>query len=161
PPAGSQIVVVCDGQTPELSEQAAAALAARLSPQPKLFHADRRPDAGPFWAQNGLLYASTKDVQPAMAQLIKAEPFLGPMAADPSMRGLMTTLSTTLQGVSGGQASLSDLRNPIRRLADVLESLRAGKPTFFSWRALITPGALDPRELRHVILVDPSLEFAR
>jgi hopanoid biosynthesis associated RND transporter like protein HpnN len=161
PPAGSQIVVVVDGQTPELSEQAAAALAARLSPQPKLFHAVRRPDAGPFWAQNGLLYASTKDVQTAMAQLIKAEPFLGPMAADPSMRGLMTTLSTTLQGVSGGQASLSDLRNPIRRLADVLESLRAGKPTFFSWRALITPGALDPRELRHVILVDPSLEFAR
>lgn len=161
PQAGSKIVVIVDGQTPELSEEAAASLAQWLSAQPKLFRAVQRPDAGPFWAHNGLLFAPTKDVQTIMAQLIKVEPFLGPMAADPSIRGLMATLSTTLQGVRSGQALLQDLRNPIQRLADALESLRAGKPTFFSWRTLISGGTPDKRELRHLILVDPSLEFAR
>src|SRR6202167_1964647 len=50
PSDGSNIVVVIDGQTPELSEQAAARLSERLRAQPNLFHAARRPDAGAFWA---------------------------------------------------------------------------------------------------------------
>ncbi len=160
PPSGSQVVVVVDGQTPELTEQAAAALAARMSAQPQ-FHAVRRPDAGPFWDHEGLLYLPLKDVQSNMAQLIQAQPFLGPIAADPSIRGLMGALSTALQGVSLGQASLDDIHKPIHRLADALEGIEAGRPTFFSWRTLISNGQPDPRELRHVILVAPSLDFAR
>ena len=161
PPSGAQVVVVVDGQTPELAEQGAAALAARLSAQPQLFHAVRRPDAGSFWDHEGLLYLSLKDVQSNMAQLIQAQPFLGPIAADPSIRGVMGALSTALQGVTLGQAKLEDIDKPVTRLADALESLRAGKPTFFSWRTLISSGPPDPRELRHVILLDPSLDFAR
>ncbi|HEX4198710.1 MAG TPA: MMPL family transporter [Caulobacteraceae bacterium] len=161
PPAGSQIVVVVDGQTPELAEQGAAALAAKLRSQPQLFHAVRQPDAGPFWAHEGLLYLSLQDVQSTTAQLIQAQPFLGPIAADPSIRGLMGALSTALQGVSMGQASLDDIHKPISKLADALESLRAGKPTFFSWQTLISNGPPDPREMRHVILVDPSLDFTK
>jgi len=61
-------VVVVDGETPELSEEAAASLAKSLSAQ---FEFVRRPDAGPFWDHNGLLFASTKDVRAVTAQLIK------------------------------------------------------------------------------------------
>ncbi len=161
PPDGSLIVVVVDGKTPELAEQGAAALADKLAAQPDLFHAVRRPDAGPFWSRNGLLFASVKDVRTTMDQLIKAQPFLGPVAADPSIRGLMGTLTTALQGVGAGQASLEDLHDPIVRLADVLEDIKAARPTFFSWRALIAGGASDPRELRHLILVNPGLDFAQ
>ena len=161
PPDGSRIVVVVDGKTPELAEQGAAALAAKLTAETGQFKAVRRPDAGPFWSHNGLLFASTADVQTTMDQLIKAQPFLGPVAADPSIRGLMGTLTTALQGVTAGQANLDDLRSPIARLADALESLKVGRPTFFSWRTLVTGGAPDPRELRHVILIDPKLDFAQ
>jgi hypothetical protein len=154
-----QIVVVVDGETPEQSEAAATLLAARLRAEPDMFYAVRRPDAGPFWSHNGLLYAATRDVQATMAELIKAEPLLGPMAADPSLRGLMTTLSTALQGVSSNAASLKDLRKPIRALATALEQLRTGRPSFFSWRALVRDGRPDPHELRHVILTDPRLQF--
>jgi hopanoid biosynthesis associated RND transporter like protein HpnN len=161
PHASARLVVVVDGQTPELAEQATAALTQRLSARPNLFHFVRRPDAGPFWARNGLLYAPTATVQSDMDALIKAQPFLGPVAADPSLRGLMTTLTTALQGVSSGAASLDDLHTPIARLADALEGLKAGRPTFFSWRTLISGKPADPRELRHLILVDPSLDFAR
>src|SRR5882672_9423571 len=145
PSDGSNIVVVIDGQTPELSEEAAARLTERLSAQPNLFHAVQRPDAGPFWAHNRLLFASTEDVKTVTAQLVKAQPFLGPMASDPSIRGLSDTLSLTLQGVDSGQALLQDLRTPIRTLADALQGLAADKPSFFSWSALIAerePGKL-------------------
>ena len=161
PSAGTQIVVVIDAQTPELGERAAAALADKLSAQKTVFNSVRRPDAGPFWAHNGLLYASSADVQLTMDRLVKAQPFLGPMAADPSIRGLMSTLSTILQGASSGQTPLTEIRKPIQTLADAIERLRAGKPVFFSWRAMIADGATDAHELRRVILVEPKLEYAR
>ena len=161
PQNANQIVVVVDGKTPELAEQGAAALAAKLADDPKLFPAVRRPDGGPFWAQEGLLFAPTADVKANMDRLIAAEPFLGPMAADPSLRGLMNALSTALQGVNDGQAQLTSLSAPMARLADALEAVEAGKRASFSWRTLISGGAADPRELRHIVLVTPRLDYGQ
>ena len=161
PQGSSDIVVVIDGQTPELSEAAAARLAADLGAQGKLFHSVQRPDSGPFWAHNGLLFASTADVKTALAQLLKSQPFLGSMAADPSLRGLANTISLIVQGADTEPDSRQRLRNPIRSLTEALRGLAAGKPTFFSWRTLITGHAADKSELRHIILVDPVLDFTQ
>jgi hopanoid biosynthesis associated RND transporter like protein HpnN len=161
PPESSNIVVVVDGQTPELSEAAAARLAERLAAQTTLFRSVERPDSGPFWAHNGLLFASTEDVKTAIAQLLKAQPFLGSMASDPSLRGLADTLSLTLQGVKNRLAAPPELRTPIRTLGDALQKVAAGKASFFSWRTLMTGHAPDRRELRHILLVDPVLDFTQ
>ena len=157
----SNIVVVVDGQTPELSEAAVVSLAASLRAQTKLFHSVQRPDSGPFWAHNQLLFASTQDVKTFTAQLLKAQPFLGSMAADPSLRGLANTLSLAVQGVSNGQASPQELRTPMRTLTDALQGVAVGRSSFFSWRSLITRHEPDTRELRHIVLVDPVLDFSQ
>jgi hopanoid biosynthesis associated RND transporter like protein HpnN len=161
PPDTSNIVIVIDGQTPELAEAAAARLAADLAAQTQLFRSVQRPDGGPFWEHNRLLFASIADVKSAIAQLLKAQPFLGAMAADPSLRGLASTLSLTMKGLDTGEATAEDLRAPIRTLADALSGLATGKASFFSWRTLITAGAPDKRELRHLILIDPALDYSR
>jgi uncharacterized protein len=161
PAESSDIVVVVDGRTPELSEAAAARLAASLSTRTRLFHTVQRPDGGSFWAHNGLLFASTEDVKTFIAQLLKSQPFLGSMASDPSLRGLANTLSLTLRGVNDSQASTQELRTPIRTLADALQGLALGRPTFFSWRALITGHTPDAGELRHIILIEPVLDFTQ
>ena len=137
----------------------AAALADKLTADPAHFTSVRRPDGGDFWAREGLLFAPTADVEATKNRLIAAEPFLGPMAADPSLRGLMNALGTALQGVAGGQAQLSALATPMNHLADALEKLEAGKPAVFSWQALI--GGADPRQLRKLILVDPTLDYTQ
>jgi len=158
-PGGDQIVVVIDGKTPELAESGAAALAARLSQRPDLFHAVERPDSG-FFAREGLLYLPTAQVQRQMSQLIQAQPFLGPLAEDPSLRGLMTTLSTTLKGVASGQAKLADLQTPIAALAAAMDNVRAGRPAYFSWSGLVSGGAAAPSALRRIVLVTPVLDFS-
>jgi hopanoid biosynthesis associated RND transporter like protein HpnN len=160
-PFPGKIVVVIDAQTPELAEQAAQGITDRLQSRPKLFPQVLRPDGGTFWRQNGLLFESTKDVSDQMAQLIKAEPFLGSLAADPSLRGVATTLSTLATGVTSGSASLSDLDQPSKQLATSLEALEAGKPAFFSWRTLVSGGKANPDELRQLILVSPTLDFGK
>jgi hopanoid biosynthesis associated RND transporter like protein HpnN len=157
----SDIVVVIDGQTPELSEAATARLAVRLGTQARWFHSIERPDSGPFWEHNRLLFASTEEVKKLIAQLIKIQPFLGSMASDPSLRGLANTLSLTMQGVTSDKPAPPELHTPIRTLADTLQGLAAGKPRFFSWRTLISGDGPDERELRHIILLDPVLDFTQ
>ncbi|HTL92118.1 MAG TPA: MMPL family transporter, partial [Steroidobacteraceae bacterium] len=161
PQQSPDIVVVVDGRTPELSETGASALAASLSADTTLFRSVQQPDDGPFWARNRLLFASTEDVKKITAQIVKVQPFLGSMASDPSLRGLANTLSLIAKGVNSGETSVQDLRTPLRILADALEGLTTGHRPFFSWRTLITGSEPDERELRHIVLVDPRLDFTQ
>jgi hopanoid biosynthesis associated RND transporter like protein HpnN len=158
-PEGDQIVVVVDGATPELAERAAADVAARLANRPDLFRFVTRPDASPYFAREGLLFENVADVRRDMGQLVQAQPFLGPLAQDPSLRGLAGALSTAASGVNSGQATLADLDRPVRALADSLDALRAGRPAFFSWRSLISGRAADRRELRRIVLASPVLHY--
>ncbi|HUH86332.1 MAG TPA: hopanoid biosynthesis-associated RND transporter HpnN, partial [Stellaceae bacterium] len=81
------MVIVIDGKTPDQAEDAAAALTERLSKDP-LFRNVRRPEGGTFFQQNGLLLLPKKDVQDFADQIVKAQPFIGTLAADPSLRGV-------------------------------------------------------------------------
>jgi hypothetical protein len=93
------IVTVVDGVTPERAEQGASALAASLAAHRDIFVSIRRPDAGDFFTHNGLLFLPVEKVKSTTEQLVKAQSFLGALAADPSLRGIMKCLSTALQGV--------------------------------------------------------------
>jgi uncharacterized protein len=152
--------VVVDGATPELAESAAASLTAKLEPQTKLFQTVRRPDGGPFFAKEGLLFLSTAEVRSTTDQLVSAQPFLGPMAADPSLRGVASAIGALADGVIQGQTNLLAVEKPIRALADTLQKVAAGQPAFFSWQAMI---AADGKGLsaptRRFIIVKPALDY--
>ncbi len=158
-PQGDQIVAVIDGRTPELTEAAAQSLADKLQGRPDLFKFVSRPDSSAFFQQNGLLFQTQGEVRKQLAQLIQAQPFLGPLAADPSLRGLSESLSTATLGVSSQQAKLADLNRPITALADTIDSLRAGRKAYFSWRNLISGKPAPARELRHIVLASPIQDF--
>jgi hopanoid biosynthesis associated RND transporter like protein HpnN len=158
---GDQIVAVVDGATPELAEEAAADLTARLQSRPDLFRYVSRPDAGPYFSREGLLFQSPGEVTDQMNELVKAQPFLGPLAADPSLRGLAGTLSTVLLGVGTGDAKLTDLNRPITALDTALDAMRAGKPAVFSWRSMISGKAAARTELRRIVLASPVLDYGQ
>ena len=125
-------LVVIDGKTPELAESAAARLTEKLAANTHLFTHVRRPDGGAFFNQNGLLFLPLNEVRDTTRQLIKAQPFLGGLASDPSLRGIMTNLDTVLLGVGAGQAKLSDIDNALARFAGVFEAAAQGKTEFMS-----------------------------
>lgn len=159
PEQNNLTLVVIDGATPELAEAAAARLTDKLASDPVLFTHVRRPDGGPFFNQNGLLFLSLPELKQTVQQLIKAQPFLGGLAADPSVRGIMTTLSTVLLGVQSGQAKLADIDIPMVRFADTFSAAARGKVAFLSWRSLITGSPPKPEEIRRFIEVKPHLDF--
>ena len=94
-----------------------------------------------------------------MDQLIAAQPFLGALAVDPSLRGVADNLSTALLGVQHGQAKLADLNGPMAGLADTLDNVVAGKPAYLSWRSMVTGTKPGLRETRRFIEIRPNLDF--
>ncbi|MEI9995461.1 MAG: MMPL family transporter [Rhizomicrobium sp.] len=153
------ILVVVDGETPELAEAGTQALTDALAGRKTLFSVVRRPDGGDFFNKNGLLFLSVPEVRANTEQMIQAAPFLGPMASDPSLRGIMGSLQTALMGVARGQAKLSDIDRPMKGFGDTLAKVAAGGNTHLSWRSLVTGAPASGRETRRFIEVQPQLDF--
>ena len=153
-------LVVVTGVTGELAEQGAQRLTAALEQQKDLFTRVRRPDGGPFFGKEGLLFESQSEVKKTTDQLLAAQPFLGPLAADPSLRGVMGGLSTLARGVKEGRTDLKTIDPTLKALGDAVDQINAGKPTFFSWQALIATGKGGLKApLRRFIQVKPKLNY--
>ncbi len=160
PQRADLIAVVVDGATPELAEEATKTLALRLSSQPDKYRAVWRPDGGPFFERAGLLFESTAEVARTTQQLIAAQPLLGTLAADPTLRGLMDSLSLMLEGVEHDPAIVEQLAQPLAGFAEAFEAVVAGQVPAFSWHSLFTGSVPAPRELRRFILVQPVLDYS-
>lgn len=160
PQYGDTIVVVIDGKTAELAEHAAAALTLSMQADRTHFRSVARPDGGDYFAREGLLFGSEAEVSAATARMIAGQPFLGPLASDPSLRGISTTLAFMMQGVARGDATLAQVDRPIAALADALETRQAGKTAYFSWATLFGDRkAATQAPLRRLILARPVLDF--
>ena len=153
------IVAVIDGRTPELADRAAAVLAEKLALRKAEILGVDLPEGGPFWDREGLLFLSQKQVTDTTDQLIAAQPFLGPLAADPSLRGVMTSLLVPLSGVQSGAAKLSDIDKLMKALGGAMQTAADGAPAFFSWQTLLADGG-DAASTRQFVLIRPVLNFA-
>src|SRR5208283_2638882 len=92
PQRDNMILAVLDAPNPELANKGALELQRALAPQANFFAGVRCLEASDFFRREGLLFLPAKDVESRMDQLIEAQPFLGALAQDPSLRGLAGTL---------------------------------------------------------------------
>ena len=154
-------MIVVDGATPELADDGAKRLASALQQRPDLFHNVRQPDGGRFFERNGLLLLPMDDVRSVTDALIKVQPLLSALAADPSLAGAMKMLNVTLLGIDSGDVKLKDIEPQLKALAGTFEKAVAGQPAYFSWRTLVTGDAPDLGDKRRLILVQPELDYGQ
>ena len=159
PQFSNLIAIVIDGATPDQAEDAAAALAERLKKNPNLFKSVKRPDGSDFFRKNGMLFLSKAEVQSFADQMVQAQPLIGTLAADPSLRGLFDTLALTAQGIERGEAKGDELDHPFMVFADTVEASLAGKYHPLSWQSLLTGRKPSTRELRKFVLAQPVLDY--
>ena len=159
PQRADLIVVVLDGATPESVEQATAALTQRLTNLPELFQAVWRPDGGAFFDRAGLLFEPIAELSQTTQHLIAAQPLLGSLAADSSVRGLMDALALLGEDAPADPTIVHELAQSLGALADTFDAIAAGLALDFSWHTLISghPGV---RQLRRFVLVRPVLDYA-
>ena len=163
PRVDSSMAIVIDGKTPELAEDAAIRLTAAMLEDRKNFSTAIRPDGGEFFDRNGLLFGSLADVRQTTQKLIDAQPLLGSLAFDPSLRGVARSMATAAGGAADDPAdpAIRDLEAPLNALHTAISASLAGKPAYFSWQKLFSSGAGDLKpQLRRVVLSQPVYDFS-
>jgi uncharacterized protein len=160
PQQSDTIIAVVEAATPELADGASRTLAQALAKEPEHFQSVRQTDAGLFFERNGMLFLSTSELTRATEQLIRAQPFLATLAADPSLRGFAHALSFIPAGAKAGRVQFSEFAKPLTRIVKTLEALLAGGKGAFSWSELMMGEDPTARELRRFIQVKPVLDYS-
>jgi len=153
------LVVMIDSHTPDLAEDAAARLFAKISERTDLFQSVRRADGGPFFDRYGMLFLDAKDLDQVARSIIRAQPFIASLAADPSLRGLFDVLSLAMEGVARKATDFASFERPLSAIASATSSALSGDETPLSWRSLMIDRPVEPRELRRLILAQPKRDF--
>ena len=154
------IFVVVQAPTPELMNEATAALTEALAKNKDRFRAVTQFGGGGFFASNGLLFQSPENLKHSLAPLVQAEPLIHDLAIDPSLRGLISGLEDGLIGVQSNHIKLDDFTRVFNMASDALEKVIAGQPASFSWRVLVEGHPAEPNDLRGFIEVRPVLDYS-
>lgn len=91
---------------------------------------------------------------------MRAQPLIAALAGDPSLRGVMTALSFAAEGIRGGRIRLEQLAWPLSLADRTLSDVLSHKPATFSWQELLQGQPPPAKQLRHLIGVQPTLDFA-
>ncbi len=153
------LVAVVDADLPEIADATAAGLEAALAADTAHFRTVRRPDASPFFEQNGLLFLNKASLTTLLDQTIDAQPFLGQLVVDPSLRGLFAALSLLGVGVERGQADLAPFATALRSFHEALAAAAAGTPKPLSWQRLLAGPAAEMGGPYRLVLAQPRLDF--
>ncbi len=159
PELSDDIIVLAESDTAAGANDLASKLATQLRGDKQHFDAVYEPASGPFFARNGLLYLEPDELQDLADTLVKAQPMLGTLAQDTSLRGIFTIL---------GRAFDEDLepehQKVLSRIADDIsktaEAQLQGKPARTSWKAELfkdaTPAGAGNKSF---VLVRPKYDF--
>jgi uncharacterized protein len=154
------IVAVIDAPTPELADEATAALVQKLSQQKDLFRSVQQPKGGAFFAQNGFLFETADELGPQLGMLTRAQRLLQVLASDPSLRGVVQALQFGLLGVQGGQITLDNMTWAMTLGADAIEKVNAGQAAKFSWHELVEGRASTASELQRFLNIKGVLDYS-
>ena len=156
---GDDMALVVDAPTPEQAADVANKLAERLAAHKTLFAMVQRPGGGAFLEKEALLFQPLADVKTSVAALIEAQPLLGPVAADPSLRGVAGTLTTSLTGAEEDKGRLDRLAPAARGLDAALARAAKGDAAPVSWRALMTGETVAASDRREIVALTPKLDY--
>lgn len=153
------VAAVIDGETPEIAEEAAARFAEALKSHRSEIETVYRPDGGPFFDRNGLLLMSQEELEQTTQRLIEQQGLLGPLAADPSLRGVMRVLNLGVKGVKSGDAKLEDLAQPMTQIDETLRKVLDGQRARMSWQTLLAGGRSETTDKRKFVMIQPVLDY--
>ncbi len=159
PQSGDELAVVIDAASMPQAEEAADRLALALDPHMDVIEFARRPAGTDFFKRNGLLFLPVGEVQDLSDQLVQAQPMLGTLARDPSLRGVLGVVDLMLMGLEHGDAKAADIAPVLGRIADVAAGVAAGRTRPMAWTDLMG-SALSKGAPRAFVMVRPKLDFS-
>ncbi|MFY9642663.1 MAG: MMPL family transporter [Rhodomicrobium sp.] len=159
PAQQTAILAVVDGPTPEITQEAAQKLTEELNHEPRFVRSASQTQGGPFFEHNGLLYLPLDQVEATLKQLTRSKSFLEALAADPSLRGIISAISLTLRGVRAHIVPANSLAPQFNALAAAMDNALAGTPAYFSWQEFFSGEHASPQETQRFVEIDPVIDY--
>ena len=150
------IVVVVDGESADIAEDSAAALARRLEAEKGLFRDVYWPGGDPFFRQNGLLYLDRGELTTLTDRLADAQPLLAELIADNSLRGLMEVLTEAALEIVKGTEAGGGFARLFDAMAATFEAETEGRPHKLGWQEVMAGEAGDASDRRRIIIVQAA-----
>ncbi|GAC1632789.1 MAG: MMPL family transporter [Nevskia sp.] len=152
------LVVVIEGETPEVIDAAQAKLVETLRRRSDLYDEVFAFETEPYFRRNGLLFLEPEALQKLADDLTQAQPFLGTLDHDPSLHGLFTLLGRALDAPGGQDFDLSPAFGGI---AKSVAASADGRTAPLSWAGLVGGNAADLAGPRRFIELAAKLDFTQ
>jgi len=156
PQTDSTLVVVIDGQTADIADDAALALGAALRAAPEQFSDvyDLQGDA--FFRRNGLLYLDLDELNELSDRLVESQPFLSTLWRDSNVRGFFRMLGLAIDdALAPGGGEALNLTQAMTAIADVADAQRDRRFQLLSWTGLMGGKDATAADRRRFIVVQP------
>ncbi len=155
------LVMVIDGKDSVGTQIAGERIGNTLRARPDLFKTVRGLEANAFFEKNGLLFLSDDELALTTESIIKAQPLLGSLSIDPSLRGLFHVLDLSLMGMdAAGLAAQHDILPLFKRIDTSLQKSLSDPRNVHAWRYLMAPEQPGKFELRRFVLAQPVLDYS-
>jgi hypothetical protein len=155
------LLAVVDGTTPDQASDVAADLASRMASRPDLFSFVRQPDANAYFRRYGMLFLPEADVQDLADHIIAAQPFLGTLAADPSVRGVLDAIDLLAQGGLHAAVEAKQIDPAFAAVNRAAQSALAGRHDPLAWQSMLSGRKGSPGDLRRLVLARAVLNFGQ
>jgi hopanoid biosynthesis associated RND transporter like protein HpnN len=152
------ILVVVDAPTPEQATRAVNYLDTQFGNEKQRIESVYIPGAGEFFDRHGLLYLDLDELEDLAAKLAEAQPFIGTLSRDNSLKSLLSILE---QAITTDERELPvDLNPLLDKIRLAVRAVLDGKSYRLSWQQMMI-GEEDQELLssRRFILVQPTLDF--
>ncbi|MGR9106382.1 MAG: MMPL family transporter [Gammaproteobacteria bacterium] len=161
PQLARNIVIVVEATSALRARDLARQLAERLRHDTQNFESVYEPAGESIFVQNGLLYLDIPELEDLALTLAKAQPMLGALTEDMSLKGLFRVLGRALdQGLSTEDEKL--FVPVIDRISQVVESQLAKHPEPISWENMLYGDSmLSAGGSRGFVLVKPRHDYSQ
>ena len=160
PQFSDNLLVVIDGESIDLADQAALKLAEAMRTKPKVFGSIYDLAGEEFFKTNGLLYLGIDELYELSAKLAAAQPFLASLWRDPSLRGLFDLLSKAIDESAASKASAPIEITPLlERIRTIAEAQSHNEFSELSWREMMQGADTGANAKRRFLLIQPALDF--
>jgi hopanoid biosynthesis associated RND transporter like protein HpnN len=160
PQFNNMIVVVFDGDTPELSMSARGAMAERLQ-KTGLYKTVYEPGGGKFFERNGLLYLSREDLERLADRLANAQPLLAFLSKDLSSRGLFSVLGMVFSHPEVKQTADKSMDRLFDQMSDAFEGVIDRRPHYISWQSIMFGEKEAAAQRQQFLILQPAVDRYR
>ncbi len=135
------LLIVVHSRSQTLAREDASRLGHWLAHHGRDITAVNQPGGGRFFAREGLLYLSQKDLWRLSDRLSRAQPFMATLAAHPTLPRFIGLLQAALARAHGSNGPLPGLVTVLHGLRDIMQGQLEGRYVAMPWGRLMGPAA--------------------